>query len=58
MPMFEIRHNGIPRSYRDVKSVAHEAARFAKERFKGDIIEIVDMADGSNVVMLQDGRTS
>jgi hypothetical protein len=55
--MFEIRHNGVPRSYRDVKSVAFEAARFAKERAKGDIIEIVDLSDGTKLVILEDGRT-
>ena len=56
--MFEIRHNGIPRTYRDVKSVPYETARFAKERFKGDIIDIVDLSDGSKVLMHADGRTS
>jgi hypothetical protein len=56
--VFEIRHNGIPRTYRDLKSVAYEAARFAKERFKSDLIEIVDLSDGASVQMLQDGRTS
>ena len=55
--MFEIRHNGVPRSYRDMKNVAYEAARFAKERAKGDIIEIVDLATGAKLVMLEDGRT-
>jgi hypothetical protein len=55
--MFEIRHNGVPRSYRDIKNVAYEAARFAKERAKSDIIEIIDLATGTKVVMLEDGRT-
>jgi hypothetical protein len=56
--MFEIRHNGIPRTYRDVRGVAYDAARFAKERAKGDIIEIVDLATGAKVVMLEDGRAA
>jgi hypothetical protein len=55
--MFEIRQNGVPRSYRDIKSVAYEAARFAKERAKGDVIEVVEIATGAKVVMLEDGRT-
>ena len=38
--MFEIRHNGIPRSYRDVKSVAYEAARCGKARCRDEIIEM------------------
>jgi hypothetical protein len=54
--MFEIRHNGVPRSYRDKKDVAFEAARFAKQRAKGDIIEIVDLATGTKMVILEDGR--
>lgn len=56
--MFEIRHNGIPRTYRDVKAVAYDATRWAKERAKGDIIEIVDLTTGKKVVMLGDGRAS
>jgi hypothetical protein len=39
------------------ENVAYEAARFAKERAKGDIIEIVDLATGTKIVMLEDGRT-
>ena len=54
---YEIRHNGVPRSYRDQKSVAYEAARFAKERSKGEIIEVIDIATGKKTVMLEDGRT-
>jgi hypothetical protein len=54
---YEVRHNGVLRSYRDEKSVAYEAARFAKERAKGDIIEIVELATGAKLLMLADGRT-
>ena len=54
---FEILHNGVPRSFRDVKATAYEAARFAKARNKGDIIEIVDRSTGAKLVMLEDGRT-
>ena len=39
---FDILHNGVPRTFRDLKETAHEAARFAKSRAKGDIIEIAD----------------
>ena len=55
--MFEIRHNGVPRSYRDIKNVAYEAARLGKERAKGDIIEVIDLAAGAKVVILEDVRT-
>ena len=54
---FEIRHNGVPRTYRDRKDVAYEAARFAKSSHPADIIEIVECATGSKVIMLPDGRT-
>ena len=48
-------HNGVPRTFRDSKATAYEAARYAKG--KGDIIEIVDRATGTKLVMLEDGRT-
>jgi hypothetical protein len=54
--MFEVRHNGVPRSYRDRKDVVMDAARLAKQRAKGDIIEVVDHATDTKVVMLEDGR--
>ena len=54
---FEIRHNGVPRTFRDCKDIAYEAARFAKANAPGDIIEIVDLSTGAKLVMLQDGRT-
>ncbi len=54
---FEIRHNGVPRTFRDRKDVAYEAARFAKSRHPADIIEIVDCSTGTKVIMLADGRT-
>jgi hypothetical protein len=54
---FEIRHNAIPRTFRDVKAIAFEAARFAKARHPADLIEIVDLATGEKLLMLEDGRT-
>lgn len=54
---FEIRHNGVPRSYRDTKAAAYDAARFAKGQNRGDIIEIVDRSTGAKLIMLEDGRT-
>jgi len=55
---FDILHNGVPRTFRDQKATAYEAARFAKDRFRGDIIEIVDRSTGTKMVMLEDGRTA
>ena len=54
---FDILHNGVPRTFRDMKATAYEAARYAKSKAKGDIIEIVDRATGTQLVMLEDGRT-
>jgi hypothetical protein len=56
--MYEIRHNGIPRSYRDLRATAYDAARLGKARTPTDIIEIVDMTSDTKVVMHADGRTS
>jgi len=53
---FDILHNGVPRTFRDLKACAYEAARFAKGRAKGDIIEIVDRATGAKSIILKDGR--
>ena len=54
---FHILHNGVPRTFRDNRETAFEAARFAKARTKGEIIEIVDRSTGQKLVMLEDGRT-
>jgi hypothetical protein len=54
---YEIRHNGVPRTFRDNRQTAFEAARFAKGKAKGEIIEIVDRSTGAKLIMLQDGRT-
>jgi len=54
---YDILHNGVPRTFRDRKDIAYEAARYAKSKAKGDIIEIVDRSTGAKVVMLEDGRT-
>lgn len=53
---YEIRHNGVPRSFRDRKEAAYDAARFAKGRCRGEIIEIVDRSTGEKMIMLEDGR--
>ncbi len=45
------------RTFRDAEAVAYEAARFAKERHPGDIVEIRVRATGQKIMMLADGRT-
>ena len=49
---YEILHNGVPRTFRDRRETALEAAQFAKSRAKGDIIELRDRATGEKLVML------
>ena len=46
----------MPRTFRDRKEIAYEAARFAKAKAKGDIIEIVDCSTGAKTIVLADGR--
>ena len=53
---YDILHNGVPRTFRDRRETALEAARFAKSNAKGDIIELRDCATGEKLVMLEDGR--
>ena len=54
---YEIRHNGITRTFRDVKAAAFDAARFARSKARGEIIEIVDRSSGEKLLMLEDGQT-
>ena len=37
---YEILHNGVPRSLRDSRETAFEAARFAKSKAKGELFEL------------------
>ena len=55
---YEIRHNNVPRSYRDTKEAALAAARFLKRKSKGVVIEVIDRSTGQKLVMLEDGRTA
>ena len=53
---YEIWHDGVPRTFRDRKEIAYEAALFAKAKAKSDIIEIVDCSTGEKTIVLTDGR--
>jgi hypothetical protein len=55
---FIIILNGVPRTFRDQKETACDAARFFKAQGKGDLIEIVDESTGAKTVILADGRLS
>ena len=54
---YEIRHNGVPRTYRDKCETALEAARYAKSKARGELIEIIDRSTGAKLIMREDGRT-
>jgi hypothetical protein len=51
-----ILHNGVHRTFRDKRETAFEAARYAKSKARGDIIELCDCSTGEKLVMLADGR--
>ena len=53
---FEIRHNGVPRTFRDKREMAYEAARFAKSKAKGEIIELIDRSTGAKLTLPEDSR--
>ncbi len=46
---FEIKVDGVTRSYRDVRETAIEAARFLQQRNSNAKISITDLRDGSAV---------
>jgi hypothetical protein len=55
---FDILQNGVPRTFRDSKDMAYEAARFAKTQNPADLIEIIDRSNRTKSVMLASGRTA
>ena len=56
---FQILHNGVPRTFRDNRETAYEAARYAKARTRSEIIEIIDRSARTKLGMLADlGRLS
>ena len=55
---FDIRVNGVPRTFRDRKQPAYGAPPLIKRKAKNDIVEIVDRSTGKKMVMLADERTA
>ena len=54
---FVILVEGVPRTFRDVKAYAFDAALVLKKKNKCAIVEIVDRSTGEKFMMLEDGRT-
>ena len=46
---FEIKVDGVVRSYRDFRETAIEAARFLQQRLPASKIVITDLRDGSQI---------
>ena len=55
---FEIIVNGVPRTFRDRKEIAYEAARYLKSRHPKDIVEILDCATRTRMIVFEDGRVT
>ncbi len=53
---FEIAVDGVPRSYRDVREAAIDAARVLQVRNPGATITVTDLRDGSLVPFDQPHR--
>jgi hypothetical protein len=53
---FEILINGTPRTFRDRKDTAYDAARVIKSKNPKGLVEIWDRSTGQKAVMLIDGR--
>jgi hypothetical protein len=53
---YDITVNGVPRTFRDRKSDALEAALFLKAKGQSDIVKIHDRHSGREVVILPHGR--
>ena len=48
---FEIRIDGTPRSYRDRKDYAMEAARFLKSKHPHSMVEVKDLQSGDVIAV-------
>jgi hypothetical protein len=46
-----ILHNGVRRTFRDKRETPFEAARYAKSKAKGELIEIVDCSTEAKLIM-------
>jgi hypothetical protein len=53
---FDILKNGTPRTFRDRKDIAYDAARLLKSKNPKELIEVTDRSTGQKSVMLPDGR--
>ncbi len=52
---FEIKVDGVSRTFRDLRETAIETARFLKQRNPGAKITVIDLRDGSAVPFSSQG---
>ena len=55
---FNIRVDGVWRTFRDQQAAAYDAALLRKRKNKSAVVTITDTATGAVVTMLEDGRTA
>jgi hypothetical protein len=53
---FEIRIDGTPRTYRDLKNIAIESAEFLKERNPHSVVEVIDLQNGAVIAIVNKVR--
>jgi hypothetical protein len=55
---FDILVNGVVRTFRDRPETAYQAARYLKRRHPKDIVEVLDRATNTKLIVFEDGRIS
>ena len=55
---FDIRIDGVWRSFRDQQAAAYDAALIRKKKNPSAVVTITSTASGAVITMLEDGRTA
>jgi hypothetical protein len=58
VPGFDIRIDGVWRTFRDQQPTAYEAASLLKKKHLSAVVTITNTATGAVATMLDDGRTT
>ena len=53
---FDVLINRVPRTFRDRRDMAYEAARLLKSKNRTSIVEVVDCSTGQKTIVQEDGR--
>jgi hypothetical protein len=57
-PGFDIRIEGVKRTFRDQQPAAYDAALLLKRKNLSAVVTITNTATGAVITMLEDGRTA